>query len=416
MAAPTVRVELVARSSSSFFDYIIWGESLWGGPDVWAASDLTLLDVTEDVRSIRVSRGRERELDEFRPSSCQVEFNNNGRRYDPTNTASDIYGNVEPMRGIVVTAVVAGVDYPLFYGYAQQWTVDYSQENLPLAGVVAADALAILGRQEIATIASAHTGDLSGARVSRILDRSEINFPSDMRSIATGLSTFGNTTFGRNAAQELQLCAQSEGGELYVSKAGVLTFEARNTTPGASACTFSDDGDAANIKYQRIDQDMSVDLLYNRVITAGTTGTEQTASDTVSQGAYQIRTLQRTGQLVLSDTEMASQGQVLLARFATPELRLRQVDVNVAALTAARQAELLGLELTDRVTVEVHPTGGGTPSEINQAAIVNGLDWVIANGGTVWLATVTMAAGERALPWIWGDDDLGVWGENYWSY
>ena len=416
MTAPTVRVDLVARSSSSFFDYFVWGTSLWGGTDVWAASDLSLIDITSDVRSVRIGRGRQRDIDEFRAGTCLVEFNNADRRYDPTNTGSDIYGNVEPMRGIIVTAIVAGVDYPLFYGYAQQWGVDYSQEKLPLASVVCADALAILANQEIAEIAAAYTGDLSGARVSRILNLAEVNFSTSLRSIATGLSTFGNTTFGRNAALELQACAQSEGGSLYIDSSGVLVSEERNTAPGASACTFSDDGASSSVKYQRIDQDMSVDLLYNRVITSGTTGAEQIASDSASQSTYQIRTLQRTGQLVLSDTEMAEQAAVLLARFATPELRLRQVDVNVAALAAARQAELLGLELTDRVTVAVHPTGGGSPSVISQAALVNGLDWEIRDGGLVWLSTVTLQAGERALPWIWGDANLGVWGENYWSY
>lgn len=416
MTAPSVRVDLVARSSSSYFDFFTWGSSLWGGPDVWAASDLSLIDITSDVRSVRVSRGRQRDIDEFVPGSCQIEFLNSGRRYDPTNTDSDIYGNVEPMRGIIVTAVVGGVDFPLFYGYAQQWGVDYSQQNLPLASVVCADALAILSNQEVGQIVAAHSGDLSGARVSRILDLPEVNFSTSMRAVATGLSTFGDTTFGRNAAEELQACAQSEGGTLYITKAGVLTFEERNTAPGAVACTFSDDGDAAHIKYQQIDQDMSVDLLYNRVITSGTTGNEQVAADSTSQSTYQIRTLQRTGQLVLSDTEMADQAAVLLARFSTPELRLRQVSVNVAALSAARQAELLGLELTDRVEVEVHPIGGGSPSVISQAALVNGLDWEIRDGGTVWLSSVTLQAGKRALPWIWGDADLGVWGQNYFSY
>lgn len=415
MTAPSVRVELVARSSSSFFDFFTWGTSLWG-EDVWAASDLSLIDITADVRRVRISRGRDRDIDEFRAGTCYVEFNNADRRYDPTNTASNLYGNVEPMRGIVVTSIVGGVDYPLFYGYAQQWTVDYSQQNLPLAGVVAADAMAILANQELPAIASAHSGDLSGARISRVLDRAEVNFPSDKRSVATGLSTFGATTLGQNAGRYLQLCAQSEGGTLYVSKAGVLTFEQRNTAPGASLATFADDGAAASIPYLAIDQDMSVDLLYNRVITSGTTGVEQTAEDATSQTAYQVRTLQRTGQLVLSDTEMAAQGKVLLARYATPEMRLRQVVVRVDAISAARQAELLGLEVTDRVTVKRTPPGGGTPAVISQAASVNGLAWEIAQGATDWLATVTLQAGERALPWIWGDADLGVWGENYWSY
>ena len=68
---------------------------------------------------------------------------------------------------------------------------------------------------------------------------------------------FGPTTFGVNAGRYLQLCAQSEGGTLYVRKDGVLRFEERSSAPGANALTFSDDGDAANVAYLTVDQNMS---------------------------------------------------------------------------------------------------------------------------------------------------------------
>lgn len=415
MTAPTIRVELETNTSSSFFDFFTWGTSLWGGPAVWA-SDTALLDITASVRSLGISRGRARDIDEFRPGTLSVEFNNDGRRFDPTNTDSDLYGSIEPMRAIVITATVGGTDYPLFYGYVQEWTVDYRDPTLPLATVNAADGLAILSNQQMAAISADYDGELSGSRVTRVLNLPEVSYPADKRSIDAGLSTFGDTTFGTNAGRYLQLAAQSEGAAFYAAKDGVLTFKERNSAPGDAVCMFSDDNDSSKVKYATIDQNFSVDLLYNRVITSGSTGNEQVAENTTSQDAYQVRTLERTGQLSSSDAEMADQAAALIARFSTPEMRLRQVTIPLDGLAAGRQAEVLGLELTDRVSVEVHPPGGGSPSSILQAALVQGIDLTVTDGATTWWATVTLEAGERAIPFIWGDADLGVWGQNYWGY
>lgn len=408
MTAPTARVELLVSPYSSFFEYFTLDDDALGilDEDV-LADDSVLVDITSYVRSISIRRGREYDLEEFRSGTCHILLNNDARVFDPSNTASIFYGNIEPMRRLYVTGVVGGTDYPLYRGFLQRCAVDYSDQNLPLASFEAADSLAILANQQLASIAAAHSGDLAGARVSRVLDRAEVGFPSDLRSIATGDTTMGPTTFGTNAATYLQLVAKSEGGALYVSKTGVLTFEARSTGPGTNKCTFSDDGDAANVPYLTIDQDMGVDLLYNQVKTSGTSGSEQVVSDADSINAYQVRTLDRTGQLALNDSDMLGQANYLLGRFKVPELRLRQVVVRADSLATARQVELLGLELTDRVTVERTPPGGGTPSMISQAALVDGIDWSITDGGTSWLATVTMSTGAAAVGFILDDDDFG---------
>lgn len=412
--APSVKVELFGSAASSFFDYFILGTSTLGGASVLAPAADVPIDITDYVRNLRVGRGRFRDIDENKSGSCFIELENEGRVFDPANTSSPFYGAIEPMRPIRVTAVVGNTSYPIFYGYAQLWTVQYRTFNEALAAVEAADAFSILANQKLPTIAAAHDGDLSGTRVGRVLDHAAVSFPADDRSIAAGLSTFGATTFGENALTYLQSCATSEGGELFVAADGKLTFKQRNTAPGASAATFSDADATGKIRYRWVDQDFGNDLLYNRIITSGTTGNEQTAEDATSKDSYRIRELRRTGQLVSSDAEMSSQANYLLARFATPEIRFRQVEVFIDTMSLTRQADLFGLEIGDRVTVERSP-GVGTPATITQEAVVIGLDWDFP-GKHGWRATVTFQAGERAIPFVLADATLGVLGDDFLGY
>lgn len=412
----TLRVDQLMRPSASLFGYFVLDTSTLDGVATLAPAESTV-NISGDVRSVWTRRGKQRDLDEYGPGSGGCELNNNSRRYDPTNTASIYYGNIAPMRSAYVTAVLDGVDYPMFRGYIERWRVDYSQQNLPLASMEMLDAFLLLSRAEMTSISAAHSGDLAGARMSRVLNLDEVNFPTDIRSIATGLTTMGATTFGENPLGYLQKLARSEGGAVFVSKTGVLTLEQRNTAPGASLATFSDDGAGSSIKYLTVDQDTGSDLLYNRVVTSGTSGTAQTAEDAISQTDNRMTaTLDRTGQLALNDADMLDQAKWLVARYATAETRLRQVTVQTQSLAAARQAELLALELGDRVTVTRTPPGGGSPATISQAAIVIGVDHEVSDGGRNWLTTVTFSAGKRAIAFVLDDADLGQFDDDFLSY
>lgn len=415
MAAPTPTVRLYGSTASRLFDYFVLDDSVLDGTDILPAGSTAPI-VLGDVRSITIDRGRTHDLDEFKPGECIIEFNNDDRRYDPANTDSELYGNIEPRKVIEVVATANGVDTVLFHGYVRRWTVDYTDQNLPLAGVVVTDALGILARQDLPDIAAAYSGDLAGERLARILDRSDVAFSDDLRDIDTGLTVFGDTTLGTTASQYLQLIAQSEGGDLFVTAGGVLRFKERNSPIGDVQAVFSDDGDAGSIPYLTIDQDASDDLLFNRVTTSGVSGAEQTVTDDASVEAYQVSSLDRTGQLALHDVDMLDQARFLLARFSTPDIRLRQVAVRVDDLTGARQAEALGLELTERVTVERTPPGGGSPSTLTQAALVEGIGWEITQGGASWVAIFTFQSGKRAVGFVLDDPVLGQLDDDFLTY
>lgn len=401
------RVELECEPRASFFPFFVLGVSELGGADVLAPASVTRS--MTGVKRVLVSRGRDYEIDEFRAGTLEVELDDAAAEYHPLNTESSFYGSVEPGKTIRVVATCAGVDYTLFTGRTQKWPRS-NQGRIPTAHCIAGDALSILAKQTLDEVAASYSGDTSGARISRVLDLPEVSF-GGARSIDAGDSTFGATTFteeGGKALAYVQRAAQSEQGQLFVTTDGTLRFIRRNNNPGSSVATFSDDGAAGSIRYEDLQQDLDDTLLYNRVRTSGTAGTEFVAEDSTSQGAYEIRALDRTGQFLLSDPEVQTQGNWLLDRLKAPSYPLRRLTVDLSTLADARRAEVFGLEIGDLVTVEHTPLG--MSSQIVQLSFVDGLDFEFDGETGQTTAAVTVSRAAERLFFILGHSDFGVLG------
>lgn len=411
MSDVALTVEMLFQTTSKFFGFFVLDTSTLDGPDV-LAEDEVWVDITEDVVAIDIDRGRQRDIDEFVPAVGDIRLRNEDRAWDPTNTDSQYFGQVEPMRAVQITGTPSGGGPAVVY---HGFVLDFLQ-RLGGAGktsevtAVCADSMSLLGLADMDDIVSAFDGDLSGARITRVLDRTEVDFPSGLRDIDTGDATLGPTTLGENALQYLQRVARSEMGALYAAREGDLTFKARTTPPGDSQVTFSDDG--ADVGYQDAGTSFGADLLRNRITGSGTSGNERSTSDPASIEAYKgVRTLPRGQLLLQADADVDAQLDWLLSRFATPEFRFTEFVVNLNRLTAAQQQALLELELNERVTGELTPPGTGSPAQVIQAARVDGIRWSIVPGQR-WDATVRVSAGTRVFGFTLDDADLGVLDED----
>lgn len=339
------------------------------------APDTVFTDVTSSVAAIRTARGREREIDEYRTGTATVVFNDDDRTFDPANSASQFAGEIEPMKRIEIKH---DSEF-LFSGWIDDWHVRYEEgDNLSRVTATCVDSFAILANQELSEIAAAHSGDLSGERVSRVLDRSEIDFPAS-RSIDDGLSTFGDTTFGENALSYLQRCARAEAGYLFMFRTGVLGFRERTAVLNAEAdVTFSDNRDNG-IPYRVATQRSSGDLLFTRVTAESeTTGNEVVASDSTAIDERFTRTLPLGVLLSIDDTETQNLVDYYLERFKDPELRFERAEINLGARTATEVAQVLGLDLTHVVTVERSPLGVG--DTISRLSLIDGIRHRITPG------------------------------------
>lgn len=382
-------------------DYFVLDDPIKGELDnatYLLAPDTVFIDVTDHVAAVSTNRGRDRETDEYGVGTFVVVLNDNDRTFDPGYTGSPYYGQLTPMRQIRVM----WRNHALFAGWVNDWSVTYEPgDQLSRVTADGMDSLGVLGGQELATLTvAAHSGDSSGQRVSRILDRAEVGFPAS-RSVDGGLSTFGATTLGGNVLAYLQACARAEAGYLFVAADGTLTFRERTATLNASTdTTFSDDSDVG-IPYLSITQRSAADLLYTRVTaTSETTGVEVEAVDAAAGDQYLIRTLPLGTLFSLDDAETQNLTNFYLERFSAPEVRFQSATINVAACTEDQVGEIASLELTDVVTVVRAPLGVG--SAIERLSIVDGIRHNITPGS--WTVDLSFAnADSRAFLML---DDL----------
>jgi hypothetical protein len=355
------------------------------------APDTVFVDVTEHVASITIDRGRDRELDEYGTGTATVVFNDDDRTFDPAYSGSPYFGEITPMKRINIKW--RGVD--LFSGWIDDWSVMYEPgDNLSRVTADCVDGFAILANQELDEIAAAHSGDLVGARINRVLNRDEVDYPAS-RAIDTGNSILGATTLGGNALAYLQACCRAEAGYLFVAADGTLTFHNRQFALDVpSGVTFSDDP-AAGIPYRVVTQRSTSDLLFTRVTGESETTGNPLSSTSVSAAAeYLIRTLPLGTLFTSTDVQTQNIVDFHLERFKRIEERFHAATVATATLTETQVASLVSLDLTDIVTVERSPLGVG--STIERMSIIDGVSHRIASGS--WITELNFAnANTRAV-------------------
>jgi hypothetical protein len=102
MAQPVPKVE------------VAFGYSPLNAAPVWT-------DVTAWAYAVSVRRGRQFELDRMEAGTCSITFEDDDRRFDPTNVASPYYPNVKPMVPVRITQTHGGVNYRRFTGFIERW-------------------------------------------------------------------------------------------------------------------------------------------------------------------------------------------------------------------------------------------------------------------------------------------------------
>jgi hypothetical protein len=225
--------------------------------------------------------------------------------------------------------------------------------------------------------------ELSGARVTRILDLPEVAWPDDQRSIDTGNSFMSDTDIaeGTQAISYLQLVATSEAGEVFVSKDNNFVFKERNSAPGVIDLIFSDEGSIPGftvVPFAALEVVYGSEELYNRIVLTNDFPLfpeEAIAEDAQSQLVYGPRSYTVNGLLNNSGSDLDFLAQFFLARFKEPQYRFSSLSVVLDVLSEAQQNEVLDLEITDIVQVRFTPSG--IPPAIEQYCRVIGIshDW-----------------------------------------
>jgi hypothetical protein len=378
MSAPTVKVELGADLGNTDPNAFRLDDAVKGVLDNtdYPLGGITFLDITDRLMAASTTRGKSQALDRIDAGTINVILDNSDREFDPLNTNSVYFGQLIPGREVRVSCN----GYPVIYGFIDDLDIAYQPNNRSVVSIQSSDALSSLTINNLPAVSLA--AELSGARVTRILDLPEVAWPLNRRSVDTGNSFLSNVaiTEGTQTVSYLQLVGTSEAGEVFVSKDGKFVFKARNSPPGVIDVMFTDEASVPGftvIPFADLEVVYGSEQLYNRIVISNNKAVpdEVTAEDGDSQALYGPRSYSVTGLLNDSATELQFLADFLLARFKEPQYRFQSLSVVLDVLTQSQQNEVLELEIGDIVQVRFTPSG--IPPAIEQFVRVIGIshDW-----------------------------------------
>ena len=377
MSAPTLQILVGFEQTANFGTPFQLNSATFGLLNTGTLGGTQLVDVTNMAESVTITRGRNRETEQFNAGTATVVFDDPTRIFDPLNDASPYYPFVGPRNPIIVSA--NGI--PIYTGVVTDWDLDYYfTTSGNVTAVQCSDAFTVFANQTFDEWTP--TAQASGARVNAVLTRPEVNYQG-ARSISTGSSTLGAYLIpaGGNVLQYLQNVGSSEQGYLFMSSGGVVTFmgraDALNPVP---VLTFDDDG--TGIRYQSLTNAYGDELLFNYVQTQSPAGAVQIASDPFSIARYQSQNYSKLDLLNSTTAEVKGLGDYLLGRYKNPQVRFTGIGTQLAALSEADQNACLGIDLTDIVAVgKTFDTGN--PSHVTQTLITSGVAHEIRPGSHV---------------------------------
>ena len=393
--APSVQVLVGFPVSTNFAGYFVLDNSTLSGSAV-LASATQMVDVSQWLaHTVTVTRGRNRETDQFQASTATFTLRNDDRRFDPTNTSGPYYPGILPRAPVQIFLA----NQQIWGGYVDDYQLGYemaendSARGLSTVTVSCIDSFTLLANCYLNS--QTFSNQLSGARVTSVLTCSDVNFPAGSVLAPGTMYLQGSTQNGNTALDHLQTTAASEGGWLYVDRTGTLTFQDHNVWPLQAASfpngqlTFTDNLDASHnpisyngsaLGYMDIGLLSAATLLYNRVQATRTGGIQQVSNDATSQSQYGIRTLSLPSLELDSDANALALTGLYLARYKQPEVRFDYVTVelNSPNVTDANQRDFCALDITSAVICERTPPGGAG-SRITKLSLVERMEWTLDN-------------------------------------
>ena len=348
--APTITVEFDTSKIGSF----VLGISQLGGSDVLTASSASTPTWTSipttDIRAIAIRRGRTREDQANQPGSLTLTLDNRSYNYDPDNPSSTFiwngYSILSAGMGVRVSATWSGTTYVIYRGYLEQLDVDETLD--PVATFQFTDALAWIGRLNVATIASSYSGDTTATRVGRILDA--IGWDASLRNL-TGSRTMQPTTMGSSALSLSEQAARCEFGRFYADRQGnlvLLPYESTFTTPNRIA--LSDTRATGTIEYDNIATNPGAKYLVNTITIQQTSSLSQTYADTVSIARYGVFAKSYDAPLLV-DADAYTLATIIGDRFDLPKTRVDSVEFDALGV-GDQWVQLLQTDLGDNVSVQ----------------------------------------------------------------
>jgi hypothetical protein len=358
---PTQKVEIGFDLAGGAGPFFVLDDAERGVLDntAWTLAGTFFYDVTQYVKGLSISRGKNRDIDSYTAGESVVTMNNYNRYFDPTYAASPFYGNIIPRREVKIST--NGIQQ--YFGTIDDWNLVYNIQGESTVSFVTSDGFYKFNNQTLTP--GTATVQTSGARINAVLNDPNVAWPSTFRNIDTGVVTLGANVVAdnTNALAYLKLVEKTEFGAFFIAKNGYATFKDRTLVqPIIPAVLLTDDGTGVGYSDIRIiygSEQLANEIVVSSVVTASTV----TAIDLASQGVYGVLNLTLSDLLMNSNDDVEDLAVFLANKFSQPEYRFEAVEVILDDLSLENQNKILNLELNDVIKVKFTPNGIGPAIE-----------------------------------------------------
>jgi hypothetical protein len=328
-------------SSGAVYDASLYDSSVYAsGADDWVAVECDGVTATS-------RRGRSTAEDRFDVGTAQVTLRNPHGLY---SVGGGTFTNpLRPGHRLRLSIYIFGVGRVSVYTGTVDKVVDrVDVDGSALTFITATDALSYFAAYNNPAESPQGGGELSGARVNRILD--DVGFPSTRRTIDPGYVPLQETTLADNTLAELLLTTDSEGGALYASVDDKVVFRDRSWPywgPPELYVTVTPPADETpQICPAEIREPFRDRARIRNSVTYGRVGGSAiTVTDGPSTATYGPRSIQRTDLLCVSDDDVRLLAERTLAGLAEPIVRIPGVELRLDDVTVTTDEVVAALAI-----------------------------------------------------------------------
>ena len=287
------------------------------------------VDLTPDVRSISIRRGRNIMRDTYEAGTCIVRVLDPNSYFNPQNTASPYFGFLTPLRKLRVSATTGGVGYFLFSGYTTNYKYTYPQnQETGYVDIECSDAFRLMQLATVTTVSGATAGQDTGTRIGKILD--QVSWPASMRTIDTGNTTcVVDPGTSRTSIDALKNAEFSEQGAFYLNQEGTAIFLNRTNVIKAYGETAIEFNQTTGIPYTNLVFAFDDKLIVNSAGMTRVGGTQQVSENAASIAKYFPHQSNQENLVAQTDADTLNIAKIYVATRAETTIRIDQMTVDL---------------------------------------------------------------------------------------
>jgi hypothetical protein len=384
----------------------IIGVSTFGSDDVV----IPTIDLTPDVYSISIRRGRNIMKDTYDAGTATVRVLDPLGYFNPQNPSSPYFGYLVPLRKVRISATTATAEHFLFSGYVNDYKYSFPVgQETAYVDIVCTDGFRLFQMSQVQTVATTPAGQTTGTRIAKILD--DVQFPVSMRQLATGDATcIADPGTVRTTLEAIKNVEFSEGlGAFFMSPDGTAVFKSRSEVTGSLGDTAIDFNQTTGIPYRQVRYALDDKLIINSATFTKVSGTPQNVFSQASIDKYFPHSINQDNLVAETDAQVlgAAQNYVNSRRETTiriDEMAIDLLDPNVPTDT------IIGLDYFDNLKITNVTEQGSTIVKTLQA---QGFAWDI---GPNKMSCVVTTLEPLIDGFIIGSSTYGIIGQSTFSY